>query len=506
MFNIELILKKIKHNINTVDLIALVGILGIYLITRLFALNNFPIFVDEGIYIHWAKIARADASWRFISLTDGKQPLHTWGIIPFLKLFPNDALLAGRLFSVCSGLVALGGMFFLLYYLFGKKAAILGVFIYVLTPFFLFYDRLALADSAVNAGFIWMLFFSILLIKTLRLDVALIFGLISGLALLIKSSSWLFLGLAALAPILAWKKKINRFFHTWLNYYILYGLTFVLAFVIYNVQRLSPFLHYVAEKNKTFVMTFSEFIRNPFFSFFVNIKNLPIYILLESGIVIFILGLIGFYLIFQKHWRLATYLSAWFLIPFMMIAFFSKVIFPRYLIFFASLLVITTTYLFVYLKKHRLLSSSILGIVLLINGYFNYTILIDYRHLPFPEVDRGQYITGITAGWGVKEIMEIARQLSQKKPVLLLAEGNFGLIADMLYVYKQPNDPIEIRAFWPLNKQDLIANQSELKNKIVLVVFSHRQQFSSDWPIKLIKKYPKPNSNLSYHLFLLKPN
>ena len=35
-----------------------------------------------------------------------------------LKLFPQNALLAGRLFSVASGFVALSGIFVLLFYLF----------------------------------------------------------------------------------------------------------------------------------------------------------------------------------------------------------------------------------------------------------------------------------------------------------------------------------------------------------------------------------------------------
>src|SRR3989304_1360065 len=98
---------------------------------KIFLLDKLPIFSDEGIYIRWARVAWHDASWRFISLTDGRQPLQTWGTIPFLKLFPNNALLAGRLFSVASGFVALIGIFSLLYLLFGKRTAIMGSFIYI---------------------------------------------------------------------------------------------------------------------------------------------------------------------------------------------------------------------------------------------------------------------------------------------------------------------------------------------------------------------------------------
>jgi len=206
MFDIYTIFSSVKKHFSKKDFFIVLCLIILYFITRLVNLEQLPIFNDEGIYIHWAKIAWHDASWRFISLTDGKQPLQTWGTIPFLKLFPNNALFAGRLFSVSTGLFALAGMFTLLYYVFGKKAAHIGSLLYVFVPYFLFYDRIALVDSGVNAFFIWFLFFSILLAKNQRLDVSLLFGLFGGMGLLAKSSSRLFMGLSTLGPILFWKK------------------------------------------------------------------------------------------------------------------------------------------------------------------------------------------------------------------------------------------------------------------------------------------------------------
>ncbi|NCO88975.1 hypothetical protein GW881_03590, partial [Candidatus Roizmanbacteria bacterium] len=95
MFDIFFIWQKIKKLFSRKDVIFIVILLIVYFITRLINLDKFPIFGDEGIYIRWAKTAWHDASWRFISLTDGRQPLQTWGTIPFLKLFPNNALLGG---------------------------------------------------------------------------------------------------------------------------------------------------------------------------------------------------------------------------------------------------------------------------------------------------------------------------------------------------------------------------------------------------------------------------
>ena len=504
MFDIFAVISWVKKNFSKKDFLLILILLIVYFSTRLFNLDKFPIFSDEGIYIHWAKVAWHDASWRFISLTDGKQPLQTWGTIPFLKLFPDNALLAGRLFSVATGLAGLIGMFTLLYYLFNKRAAIIGSFIYVFTPYFLFYDRMALVDSAVNAGFIWIFFLSILLIRTLRFDVALIFGLVTGFSLLAKSSARIFLALAVLAPILMIEKNIKKIFSKSINYYLLFIVSSLLSLIIYNVQRLSPFFHYVALKNKTFVMTFAEFKQNPFTSFFHNIQIIPEYVINESGFVLVIFALLGLWKLFRSDKKLSLYLISWILLPFLAIAFFSKVIFPRYLIFFGSILVILASYYFGQIKKPSLsINYLLLTTLFIVFIYYNYTLLFNYPKIPFPEIDRGQYIEGATVGIGAKEIVDFAREKSKDRQVILLAEGNFGLIGDVLGVFTKPQDKIFIKGYWPLDEKGLFENQKELEKNYVYAIFAQRKDFPLDWPIKLIKKFDKPGNKSTIYLFEL---
>lgn len=138
MFNIFDYVSTVKKLFTRTDFLILFGLIGLFLITRLFNLDKFPIFSDEGIYVHWAKVAWRDANWRFISLTDGRQPLQTWGTIPFLKLFTSNALLAGRLFSVATGFFALTGLVSLCTYLFNKRTAYIAALLYIFVPYFLF--------------------------------------------------------------------------------------------------------------------------------------------------------------------------------------------------------------------------------------------------------------------------------------------------------------------------------------------------------------------------------
>ncbi|MFH1827252.1 MAG: glycosyltransferase family 39 protein [bacterium] len=503
MFSLQKIFNFFRKNFTKKGLIFISLILIGFFATRLINLDKFPIFTDEGIYINWAKIAKTDATWRFISLTDGRQPLQTWFTIFFLKFFPNNLLLAGRLFSVTGGFVALTGLFSLCFYLFGKKAAYWSSMLYIFTPYFLFYDRLALVDSFVNAGFIWILFLSIYLARNLRLDIALLLGLSAGIFSLSKSSVRMFIGLSALSPILFLEKNVKKFFDKLSNYGFLYIIVLILSLVIYNVQRLSPYLHFVAEKNKTFVMTFQEFLKTPFLSFFHNIKIIPLYVAWESAFILPIIGLVGLVFLYKKDWRLATYLLLWILLPYMAVSFFAKVVFPRYLNFFGTSFLILAVYFLTTYKKKELLKYIV--IVLFASFLiFDTPILFATNNIPFPPIDRGQYIEGTSAGYGVKEIIEYAREKSKEKPVIIVAEGNFGVVGDMLNASLKPTDKINIKAYWPLDGEHLWENQKYLNDNFVFVVFSHRTEFPGIWPIDLIKKYEKPGGQSAFYFFKLK--
>jgi len=502
MFNILTILNFFKKKFTKKDFLIILFLIFIYFLTRLINLEKFPIFTDEGIYINWAKTAWHDASMRFISLTDGKQPLQTWATIPFLKLFPNKPLFAGRLFSVFTGFISLFFIFCLLFFLFDKKTAFLGSIFYIFTPYFLFYDRMALTDSAVNMGFLGILFFSLLLIKYIRLDLALIFALFSGLALLTKSSTQLFVFLGLLVPItFLFKKEKDRLIKI-LNFYLLYFLVIVIAFLIYNIQRLSPYMHYIGIKNTTFLMTKEEFLKAPFSLFWNNIFGVLVDIVWEAGFILPIFALFGLFFLFKKEKFLAFYFFLWFLMPYLIIASISKVIFPRYLIFFASLMIVFASFFLTQINKK--VKIFLLTIFLICALYFDHKILFDFKNISFPEIDRGQYIEGPPAGWGVKEIIDFSIKKSKEKPVILMAEGNFGLIGDMLRAsLPRDNHQVFVDAYWPLEEKHLISRQKDLDKYYIYVVFPHRDNFPQNWPVKLIKKFEKPGKKSAIYFFEL---
>src|SRR6266849_2690820 len=88
---------------------ALTGIIILYFFTLLYHILMLPVFTDEAIYIHWSQIASDDASWRFISLTDGKQPMYVWIALNFMRII-KDPLFASRLVSVFAGFFSMIGL------------------------------------------------------------------------------------------------------------------------------------------------------------------------------------------------------------------------------------------------------------------------------------------------------------------------------------------------------------------------------------------------------------
>ena len=131
------------------EIIIIALIVGVYLLLRLLTLTQLPIFTDEAIYMRWAQIAKNDASWRFISLTDGKQPLYIWLSIIAMR-FISEPLIAGRLVSVIAGVITMIGLFFLGKEIFKNRwVGIVSAVLYALFPFALVYDRMALYDTLV---------------------------------------------------------------------------------------------------------------------------------------------------------------------------------------------------------------------------------------------------------------------------------------------------------------------------------------------------------------------
>ena len=65
------------------------------------------------------------------------------------------------------------------------------------------------------------------------------------------------------------------------------------------------------------------------------------------------------------------------------------------------------------------------------------------------------------------------------------------------------SDRIQIKGFWPLDELTLIKHQPDLEKNTIYIVFSHRTEFPDNWPMKLVKKYTKPENESALYLYEL---
>lgn len=425
-----------------------------YFALRLVSLTSLPIFTDEAIYLRWAQIALNDSTWRFISLTDGKQPLFVWATIVFMKII-DDPLVAGRLVSVFSGFATMIGLILLSHQLFKNKlVSFLTGLIYIVYPFAQVYDRMALMDGMVGTFAVWGLLFGVLLVRSQRLDIAYTLGFILGGAALTKSSGFF---AAYLLPftLLLFNFRQKKLVWKLVKWGSLVLLAFGISQVLYSVLRLSPFFHIIAEKNGTFIYTFQEWINHPLEFFLPNLKTMILWFLSYSNIlsVLFIFGLAT-----AKFRKENLMLLLYFLAPFLILALFGKVLYPRHFYFMTlSLIPIAALGLHtLVLKSEKYLKDKKLFLVPLVMIYPFYVSLqfaINPADAPLAESDVKQYVGSWPAGWGVKESIDFLKKESESEKIYIYTAGTFGLMPASLelYLHKDPN--IIIGGFWPVNEE-----------------------------------------------------
>lgn len=463
-------------------------LLSIYFATRLFNLTSLPIFTDEAIYIRWSQIGAQDANWRFISLTDGKQPLFTWVVMALLRLIPGDPLFVGRLASVLTGAVSLIGMWFLAFELFkNKRVAWIASFLYLISPFALMYDRMALYDSMVATFFIWNLYVAIRLAREVRLDLALIFGMTLGAGMLNKTSGFLNLYLfpATLALI---RGKVWR----WV---ILAGLAASLSQIFYSILRLSPFFHMIAQKDSVFVYPLAEWLKHPFQFLYGNISGLFDWL---RGYLTLPLFLASFapLLVLKGQPREKLLLYFYWIAPFVGLALFGRVLYPRFILFMVMpLLVLAAVSIDWLLSKLtvKLWKFAVICVLFFPSVWTDYFIIADPLHAPIPYADKGQYIDNWPAGWGVKEVVTFIRLESQKGPVTLYTEGTFGLLPAAIELYFTDVVNVTIKGIWPLPSEipdDIVV--SEIAMPTYLVV-NQSPKTPPSYPLRLIAQFQKGN-------------
>ncbi len=497
----------------------------IFFVTRLVNITSLPIFTDEAIYTRWAQIARFDSNWRFISLTDGKNPSFIWADSIMMKLV-DDPLFAGRLVSVFSGFLVCIGIYFLTREIFKSKEkngvrmiSLIAVVLTVLFPFLLVYDRLAIYESLTAAFFVWTLYFQILVVRHMRLDLAMILGFVLGGSVLTKSSGFLSLYLTpALLLLFNFSEKLRK--KRIAKFVILVIVSAGIAYGMYSIQRLSPFFHIIAEKNTIFVHPIGEWLKlqpmDKVANFQRNFMGLWDWFLIYFTPPYILLAVLSFF-VSKRFLKEKILLVAWFVIPFLGLCVLGKTLYPRYILFMTIPLIPLVAYSIYKLftrYKNVVLRAIFILIIAALPLRMMYFIIFDFANAPIPRLDLEQFINGWPAGGGIRESVDFFNKESEKGPIYVATQGTFGLLPHAYEIYFLNNSNITLKGYWPTNETIDEEMLKEAETKPVYVVFYQDCMHCelpgigpTTWPMDKIASYKKGIGNTTLTIYKVKtPN
>lgn len=468
-------------------ILGLTVILLIAFVIRIINLTILPIFVDEAIYVRWAQVMATEPTLRFLPLSDGKQPLYMWILMFVIKYFQNP-LFVGRLISVATGIGTMFGIFTLSYlFLKNKLISLLSGFLYAISPFAVFFDRMALVDSMLSMFSVWTVIFAFLTAKNKRLDLALIAGFCLGFASLTKSPA---IFIAILLPMF-WIKN------NWKGIWRL-GVTYLLAFTMYNIQRLGPNFSLLTSRTGDYILPINHIWTNFFDPLLPHLKDFFVWLTSMGPVALIPLSLLGIYVGYKKYFRETLILLILVLFPVFVQAEFAKAFTARYIFFVLPyLFILGGMIMLTKVNWLRVVSYGLITFFVIQSLIFDYYLLTNPYKANLPRGERSGYLEEWTAGQGIKEVSEYLKTEEMKnsgKQIVVGTEGYFGTLPDGLQLYVNDKPNIIVIGVGVII-DDVPKSLKEAKkagNKTYLVINKSRFKGKPDEQgLKLIEKYPK---------------
>lgn len=427
----------------------LAAALGLYLLSRVGSAPGapFPIHYDEGTYLHWGSIITQDPNQAYIMATwGGKQPLFIW-LITLFSYFIPDAVVAGRLVAILAGLGILIALWVLAQQFFGRTAAWLGVFLYLVVPYHALFDRVAVLDGFVACLAMWSLFFS------LRADqpkAAIALGLLVGASLLTKSSGLIYLPLVLLGPLAAphpptaYRRALPLLLLSGVIGYILYYV-----FLGSTPAALSIREH---EQRVSYNLSLSEMLAFPWAQWWTNFSILFGYLwgLLTPPLTLLFIPALAWSLLLKR--RDALLLAVWGALPMLGFLVVARTLFSRYIVFAIPPLLIlmaafTLRLAFWILERFKRpfpaggLAALLLTPFALYPAWQTALFALSPQRIVLPtSAHMEEYLDN--ALWGLWEAREFIRaEVRAKGPCYVLTDWLYGQGHDATYAifFKQPS-------------------------------------------------------------------
>ncbi len=482
----------------------------IYLIIHLINLTALPIFCDEAIYINWSQLINSNCEkYIFTSLRDGKTPLFIWMLSP-LQLFINEPLFAARILSVLVGLIQIWVLKYLTKIYGGKKQSqLLAMILGSILPFWYLHHRLAIIAATLTLWLSLSLYFQTKAIKQKQKyfisKYHLLSGLFLGMALLTKTSALIFIpGLLSYFLLVNSKKRLPIKLAG-------FSLSILIATNMLNSLKYAPGFKNLFIHGQRFMFGLDELGHELNPSLVMKRFHNNLFILNKYlSWPILSLSILG---LFTSKKKQVLSLHLTWLLYFLFFVLFGKIIYPRYLVPVSIGLTVTAAISFteIYQYKKRLfkfISVSFLSLSIALSLKSIYHQSFDISHIPLVSRDRNQYLYKSTAGFGVKDSMQIINGLGQDNSVLVLSEGHFGTLPQSLWVYQfhKSNDNVYIKGIGSLTRKNIESMKQSINSfdRILLAGNQVNRHLSLDQKDLLFEACRPPKRTSCYQLWELR--
>lgn len=465
-------------------------LLAFYFGLNLFHLTALPVFADESIYIRWSQLIIDDFHrYLFYPMNDGKTPLLMWLMVPALKnIF--DQLWAGRLVSVLIGAISVSFVFLILRQLKEKKAALLGMFLAIISPFLFFYNRLALTDGLLFANLLISYYFTLKIVQSKKIWPILPLAVFFFLSIMSKTPALLFMPVFYLAIFLADKLSFKVIIEKGIKISI--GL--LLAGLGFYSLRVVPLFTQLFAVGGNFLQDKSVILSAEIWS--IAWRNLQFFFeQLVTYLTPFVLIMaLPWFTKTRKKQSILLLSGLAFILP---LALVGKIIYPRYILPSSLFFILSVAISLKNLGQRSLLKYLIIVLIgiqaatFISNAYFN----VD--QLALTAADREQFLESWSSGHGISETVEFIEEIAKDKKVAVATEGYFGTLPDgiLLNLHNRNVDNIYVEGIGqPVREisKEFLERAKDFDVKL-LVVNSYRLEMNMD-DSRLLKSYCRPNN------------
>ena len=496
-------------------LFGLPPLFALFLITRTVNIKGVPIFIDEAIYLKWASDAQSGHMWASL-LWDGKPPLHSWSMVPFLGVF-RDPLLAGRLASVLFGALTMVGMILIGKELKSLKFGLLTGFLYVICPFALFYDRLAIAESMLQALFVFAIYFAVKAARSGKLAYLAGTGVFIGLALLTKGTAMLLCVIVPFAYLAREPEERDGDVRLSIpKWGFTAGLSCLLGFAILNLLRLSP----ESAARSDFITTrskgISEVLATPLKMFFRFNCSILISMVRYLTPVLFAVAVLGLVLAIAKRWRPGDFLCAWVIIGAAVISLVGKFTWARFYLVLVPPLLLAAAYAlleaFVFVlsawrgrKRSSLVPVGRVALIGLVFAVLVPAVSLSAGMIPGKQGE-ASYLKGRNAGIGMIETAGLIEELSQNCPINVVVNDYFAQLVLQLYIDNDTNiNIVTLQLEYRNGYTDLFRETCEkaaLERPTFCIINGASTDIPASWPLEVLCEFKKDEGGKMNSMFV----